>query len=116
MNAGTTACIAMGSSFMILAIVFAAMKEKAAILISGFNMMSKQEREQYDQAEMSRDMKNSLLIWTLIYAAGAVFSSLISSKIAVLAFVIWLILFFRDVHLDNKKAFDRYRKQKDNKL
>ncbi len=87
-HVGTLACVILGSIFLIVAIIFALMKGKAAILISGFNTLSKQERELYDRTWMSRDMRNSFLIWALIFSIGAILSSLLSPYMAIAAFII----------------------------
>lgn len=109
MNIGLIACLVMGGMFLILAIVFALLKEKGAVLISGFNSMSKQERENYNQSQMSKDMRNSFLIWFAIFAIGAILSYFLSPFFSIISFVLWFILFFRDVHFDKEKAFGRYR-------
>ena len=49
--------------FLLLALLFAILKGKAAILISGFNTIPKYQRELYDQDRMSRDQRNAFLIW-----------------------------------------------------
>ena len=41
--------------------------------------------------------------------AGAVLSYFVSPYMAIPAFVIWGVLFFRDIHLDARKAFEKYR-------
>lgn len=99
----------MGGLFLIFAIVFALLKENGAALISGFNALPKQEREKYNQLKMSKDMRNSFFIWFAIFAIGAILSYFISSYIAIISFIVWLILFFKDVHLDTGKAFEKYR-------
>lgn len=96
--------------FLLLAFVFTCLKEKAAMLISGFNTLSKEERKKYDTERMSRDQRNLFLIWAAILGAGALLSCFISKYMAVIAFVIWLVVFFRDVHLDEEKAFGKYKK------
>lgn len=111
MNIGAISCIVMGILFGILAVVFTILKEKGANLISGFNTMSKEERDHYDKAKMSADQRNSLVIWTVIFFAGAVVSYLINSYLAMIAFFIWLILFMKEVHLDAEKAFGKYKIQ-----
>ena len=93
-----------------LSILFALLKEKGALLISGFNTMPKEEQEKYDRKKMSIDMRNSLFRWSLILFLGAIFSYFFSKYFAIIAIVIWLILFFKGVHLDSKKAFEKYRK------
>lgn len=70
-------CVAVSIIFWIMAVLFAVLKEKGAILIAGFNTMPKEQRERYDKAQMSKDMRN--------------------------------VVFFREVYLDEKKAFERYR-------
>ena len=107
MNIGFLACIIMVPCFVIIALIFAIGKEKSAILISGFNSLPKKERDQYDQAQMAADMRNSFALWSLIMLIGAI-ASLISAYFAITAYIVWIILFFREVHLDAHKAFDKY--------
>ena len=45
-------CLAGSFIFWGMAVLFAVLKGKAAILISGFNTMSKEERVQYDRKRM----------------------------------------------------------------
>ena len=109
MNIGLVTCLVMGGMFLFFAIVFALFKEKGAILISGFNSIPKQEREKYNQVKMCKDMRNSFLIWFAVFAIGALLSFYISSYVCIGSFIIWLILFFKDVHLDIEKAFGKYK-------
>lgn len=109
MNTGVYACLTLTMIFGILTCIFFLLKEKGAMLISGFNSLSKQERELYDLKKLSKDQRNSMLIWTLIMSAGALFSFLISQYFAIIAFVIWLIMFFKGVHFDMDKAFGKYK-------
>ena len=53
-------CMAVSAIFWVMAAVFAVLKEKAAILISGFNTVPKEQREQYDRERMSRELWNPL--------------------------------------------------------
>ena len=96
--------------FGIIAIIFALLKEKGAILISGFNTMPKEEREKYDQKKMSIDMRNSLFLWSIILFSGAILAYFISKYFAAVAIVTWLIIFLKDVHIDAEKAFEKYKK------
>lgn len=41
---------------------------------------------------------------------GAICSYFISMYIAIVAYLIWLVLFFKEVHLDAEKAFEKYKK------
>ena len=92
-----------------MTILFTFLGEKGADLISGFNSLPKEERNNYNKKKMSRDQRNSMLIWTLIMLIGALFSYLISQYIAIIAFVAWIIVFCKDVHTDNEKAFGKYK-------
>lgn len=58
MNVGVVACLTLGIFFLVFSICFAILKEKGAILVSGFNSFSKAEREKYDQKRISLDMRN----------------------------------------------------------
>ena len=100
MNIGFIVCICCCLLFLIFALIFTILKDKAAILISGFNSISKDQREMYDQKKMSKDQRNAFLIWGLIFAVGAILANFISQFFAIIAFIVWLIIFFKDVHLD----------------
>lgn len=110
MNIETIICLMLAVLFGIISIIFALLKEKGAILISGFNTMPKEEQEKYDKKKMSIDMRNSLFLWSIILFSGAISAYFISKYCAIIAIVIWLILFFKDVHTDSEKAFEKYRK------
>ena len=71
--------------------------------------MIKYQRESYDKEKMCRDQRNAFLIWSLILGIGAVLSYCISQYAALAAFAVWLIAFFKDVHLDEEKAFGKYK-------
>lgn len=109
MNIGFYMCFVLAIFFGILTLIFTLLGDKAAILISGFNSLSKAERESYDTERMSKDQRNIMLIWTTVMTLGAVLSYFVSPYIAIIAFVIWGILFFREVHFDIEKAFGKYK-------
>ena len=79
--------------------------------ISGFNTLSKKERDMYDSETIAKDTRNQFFIWTCIMLIGMILSILISSYMAIAAYVIWSIAFIKDVHLDAKEAFEKYRKK-----
>ncbi|WP_455716280.1 DUF3784 domain-containing protein [Anaerosporobacter sp.] len=109
MNIGFYACLILAIIFGILTFVFFLLKEKGAMLISGFNTLPKHERELYDIAKLSKDQRNSMFIWLLIMCVGALFSFFISQYFAIIAFVVWLIMYFKDVHIDTVKSFEKYK-------
>ena len=110
MNIGAITCSLLGGLFLLLWLLFATLGERAALLISGFNTLPPEKRAQYDVSRMCRDQRNAFLLWAAVLAAGAALSLLISQLFAVAAFAVWLVLFFRDVHLDAEKAFGKYRR------
>lgn len=107
-NIGFFLCGALVVPFAVVGALFAFFKEKAAIFVSGFNTLSKKEQARYDQAGISRDVSNQCFLWSAIMLAGAVLSYFVTPYMAVPAFAVWLVLFFRDVHLDAHKAFEKY--------
>ena len=108
MNIGFWSCIILVIPFMIIGVLFAVFKEKAAKFISGFNSFSKEEQALYDKAHISRDIRNQCFVWTIIMLAGALLSYFLTPYIAIPTYIIWLVLFFREVHFDNHKAFEKY--------
>jgi len=110
MNIGAMVCGILCLLFLLFALIFGIFKGKAAILISGFNTMPKEKRELYDKEMMSMDQRNAALIWAAIQGTGAVLSYFFSQYMAIGAFIIWMVVFFKDVHLDAEKAFGKYKK------
>lgn len=112
MNTSAIICLLMAVTFLLLTLVFALLKEKGAMLISGFNTLPKGQREQYDSLRMSKDMRNTLLLWTLLFTAGGLLSyhlPVYKTLILILVIITWLILLFREIHFDAEKAFGKYR-------
>lgn len=103
-------CIVFVPVFWILALIFAIWKEKATILLSGFNFLSKEEREKYDRKRMADDHRNTFFLWGLIMLFGALGSRWISGYVALAVFAVWVVLFIKDVHLDMDKAYGKYKK------
>ena len=105
---GFWACGVLVIPFGIIGILFAVFKEKAAKFVSGFNSFSKEEQALYDKVRISRDIRNQCFTWTVIMLIGAILSYFVTPYMAILAFIIWLVLFFKEVYLDNHKAFEKY--------
>lgn len=110
MFAGVVACLLLAGIFAVMGLVFAIGKEKAAILVSGFNSLSKEERDRYDTAYISRDMRNQCWTWTAVLTCGAFLTYYVSPFMSAVAMVVWLCLFFKEVHLDVYTAFEKYLK------
>lgn len=109
MNAGVVACALVMVVCLVAGILFALLKGKAAILISGFNSLPERERTRYDQEAMARDMRNACFTWALTMAVGCALSHFLSPYAAIAAFAVWLALLFKDVRSDALKAFEKYR-------
>lgn len=107
---GTSFCMVIGSFTFLVMLFFLIGKGKSARFISGFSTMSQEERAKYDQEKMSKDMALFFLQLTLIAVCGGI-CSLWEQKVVILFGILWLIRFFREVHLDQEKAFGKYRKE-----
>ena len=110
LNLGFYFCLLLGIIFLILGIIFAFLKEKGAMLISGFNTLPEREREKYDKARMSRDQRNLFFLWCVVFLIGGALSYFVNTYCAIPAFAVWLVLFFREVYIDTEKAFGKNRK------
>lgn len=110
MNIGVWACAILAILFLIIGITFALLKEKGARFVSGFTTLPESQQQLYDKAYISRDMRNQCFTWSAIMLIGALGSYLISPYLAIAAYIIWLILFFKEFHLDAQKAFEKYLK------
>lgn len=108
MNIGFCMCIILVPCFLIMGLLFGVFKDKAAKFVSGFNSLPESEQKLYDKASISQDMRNSCFLWTSVMLVGALGSFFITPYFAIIAYIVWGILFFRDVHLDAHKAFDKY--------
>lgn len=106
MNIGFVACIILAVLFLVLGIMFALLKEKGAYFVSGFRTLNHPEK--YDKAYISRDMRNQCFIYFVILSIGAILSYFISALISIPTYIIWAIVFFKSVHLDAEKAFEKY--------
>lgn len=106
MNIGFMACVILGILFLIIGILFSLIKEKGAKYVSGFSTLNHPEK--YDKAYISLDMRNQCFIYSLVLFLGAILSYFISAMIAIPTYIIWGLIFFKSVHLDAEKAFEKY--------
>lgn len=108
MNIGFWLCGVLVVPFAVIGVLFAILKERAAKFVSGFNSLSKEEQALYDKARISRDIRSQCFTWTAIMLIGALLSYFLSPYMAVPTFIIWFVLFSKDIHFDNHKAFEEY--------
>ena len=109
-NVGAISCGVLCALFLLLGAIFSALRERGVRLISGFGSLPPEKRALYDTERMWRDQRNNFFIWAAVFAVGAALSLLVSQGFAIAAFVVWLVLFLRDVHFDAEKAFAKYKK------
>ena len=108
MNIGLWLCGFFVILFVIIGVLFAIFKENAARFVSGFNSLPKEEQALYDKASISRDIKNQCFIWAGLMLIGTVLSYFLTPYMAIPAFIIWIVLFSKEVHFDTHKAFEKY--------
>ena len=109
MNTGAWACGILACIFGILVIILSLLKEKVASAVAGDMVVVDYA---YSETEpIAKDTRNQFFIWTCIMLIGMILSILISSYMAIAAYVIWSIAFIKDVHLDAKEAFEKYQKK-----
>ncbi|MDE6034517.1 MAG: DUF3784 domain-containing protein [Ruminococcus sp.] len=108
MNIGFYMCIILVPVFFTIGLLFGIFKDKATKFVSGFNSLSEKEQNLYDKVAISQDIRNSCFIWTSVMLIGALGSLFLTSYFAIIAYVVWGILFFKDIHFDVHKAFDKY--------
>ncbi|MCE5221908.1 MAG: DUF3784 domain-containing protein [Clostridium sp.] len=97
--------------FGLLGMIFLIFKEKACVLISGYNLKTKKEREEYDEVCLSKDERNFFFRCAIIFLIGAVISIFIGSLSFWIAFVVWLVYFFKNLHFNDEKAFAKYKRK-----
>jgi hypothetical protein len=105
----TIICLLMMGIFLLLGLLFALLKEKACMLISGYNFKTAEERKDYDEERLSRDMRNFLFVCGGIFLLGGIAAFLWGIVCFWISLIVWLIYFFKNVHMDDEKAFGKYR-------
>jgi len=105
MNPITIVDLGIAILFFISAITFHLLKEKGAMLVSGFDAIPESEKKNYDKKRISFDMRNSLLIWGTILLIGSILSQFIHEYFGIGAMVIFFILVINSIG-----SFDKYKK------
>lgn len=94
--------------FFIVALIFFIFKNKACILIGGYNCIPKAQRKNYDELKLSKDFKTTFFKYSLIFLLGSIGCVLVSDWCFWISLTIWLIYFLKNVSFDNK-IFDKYK-------
>lgn len=111
MNIGFYMCIILVPIFWLIAVLLFILKERGAMLMAGFNSLPEQERERYDRERIAQDAQRQFFGWGFLFLAGAGLCFLISGYMAIPVYGIWIVMFFKNVHLTAEKAFEKYRLQ-----
>lgn len=109
MNNGVWICLIMAGLFFLLALIFALLGEKGAKLIISFGTLPAERRQEYNQQKMSADMRDTLLVWGFVFAAGGLLSYVLTAWASVLSFLVWIVLFIKEALWKPEKKFDQYR-------
>lgn len=88
---------------------FSILKGKAAVFIPGFLSIPEEKRKQYDTDRLVRDVRDSFAVSALVLAAGFVLGITVHVFCSAFLFVMWILIFFKDVNLDKEQAFEKYR-------
>lgn len=94
------ACLCLVGAF-----IFFVLKEKGAMLVSGFDSIPKNKKDDYDKKQISLDMRNALFLWGVVLLIGAILSQIIHEYFGVGAMCLFFILV-----INSFGTFDRYRK------
>lgn len=109
MNIGFYMCLLLVPVFWLIALLMFLLKEKGAILMAGFNSLPRHEWDRYDRKRIAQDVQRQYGCWGLLFLAGAGLCLLVSGYLAIPVYGVWIVLFFKDVHLTAEKAFEKYR-------
>lgn len=96
MNIGFWLCMILAIPFFAIGMVFSAFSYKAVKALSKIYFFTKEEQALYDK-EYTSHAKNLCFIWAAIMFVGAMLSYFISPYMAIPAFILWLILLFREI-------------------
>lgn len=109
MNIGFYMCVGLVPIFWLIAVLLLILKEKGAMLMAGFNSLSRHERDRYDRKRIAQDAQRQFWCWGLLFLAGAGLCLLISGYAAIPVYGVWLVLYFKNIHLTAEEAFEKYR-------
>lgn len=96
--------------FGMLGGIFLYYRENACNLILGYNFKTKEERLNYDEIRISRHYRNMFFFWAVLFLIGALGSGWLGKIWFGIACFIWLISFCRNIHIDEEKDFNKFKK------
>ena len=108
-NIGFCMCICLVPILWLVAALLAVLKEKGAWLMAGFNTLPAQEQERYDRRRIARDASRQFFYWGFLFLAGAGLCLCVSAYVAIPVYGVWIVLYFKNLHLTAEKAFEKYR-------
>ncbi len=108
-------CATSGVVFLIFAVLFAVLKEKATPMIGGFGSLSKEEQAKYDRTAMACDYRNTFLLWSVVMLTGALFCIHFGLPAFCVTFAVWILTTRKKIHFSAEKAFGKYKLDQDRK-
>ena len=103
---------AMGLLFLVFALLFFCRKEKACMLIAGFNSMTERQQAQYDRAAIARDYGRLFAWWSVGAFSFAGLTLLFGWLPYIAAFALWIVSLIPHMHLWAENAFAKYKMDK----
>lgn len=111
----TIPCVTGGVIFLIFAILFAVLKEKATPMIGGFGSLSREEQAKYDRTAIARDYRNMFLLWAAIMLTGSLFCLRFGLPAFCVTVAVWILTTRTKIHFSVEKAFGKYKLDQDRK-
>ncbi len=103
-------CIILSLIFYSTSLIFYFGKGKSTKYISGFNSLSKKERENYDLDKIAKDFFNEMCLYANILFAGFLCANVIHQYVGIFFLMVFLILSIKNIKLDVRKSYEKYRK------
>ncbi|MGM9940572.1 MAG: DUF3784 domain-containing protein [Bulleidia sp.] len=107
------ACLITACIFALIAYYFTILKGNAAVFLPGFLLFSEERRKQYDTDRMIREKRDVIAGWATTLLIGSLLGFLVHPFCSAFLFVMWLLIFFRDVNLEKEEAYEKYRTGKE---
>lgn len=85
--------LGMAVIFLLFGLYFYRSDGKAAMLLTGYNMKSEEERKAFDEVELCRNYGKSIMLWAAPFLIGAAIDCFFEGIGCLLAWASWVILF-----------------------
>lgn len=96
--------------FGVIGGIFSYYGDKACRLVLGYNLKTEEERLGYDELKLSRHYRNMFLLWSALFLMEALASFCFGEVCFGIACLLWLISFCKNIHIDEEKDFNKFKK------